>query len=106
MSIDLCPSCKAFTYDGKTAHGMPHVCAPAWATWLPDYNDQTEEDAKMVHAHSAESAAEKAAENAFDDSACEIGTGPHLVIVKRDGVEHRFQVEGEYTTNWNAREEK
>lgn len=90
-----CATCEEFLGAGSS----PHACPPAWDVRLAE-----DDDWMVVYARDADDAAEKAAAKAWSNSAGEIGTGPHDVVVRKDGVEHKFAVSGEYDISWSAHE--
>jgi hypothetical protein len=81
MSYGRCRECREFDWLDK------HRCPPSWT--VREESD-TEEDAQVIRARSAESAAEQWAERYDEDSAEGIicgGKREPVVVVKRDGEE-------------------
>lgn len=94
-----CRKCGAFSVWQET-----HECPPIFAVWCLDY-DQTEDDARRVHARTHEIAAEKWAERDDADGDYTIVRGTKVVVmVRKEGEEtpKALMVEGESVPNYNA----
>lgn len=98
MSYSRCLECGEYDWLDK------HRCPPRWTVYE---ERDTEEDALVIRARSAESAAEKWAERYDQDAAEGIicgGRREPVVIVKRDGEETvRLSVVGYLEPTYSAR---
>ena len=99
-----CKTCNAFVWNDA------HTCPPAWKGWIDGFGD--EDDPTEIYADDAEDAAEALAEKII--GGCDCDTNPaqtfEVFIFIPNETENnmpkvkKFEVTGEYSISWSARE--